>query len=392
MKHSLKFLPVTLGNDSEAASLEAVNRLRHRVRRVADQQSLQDSVDELTAIVARGRANRFSDAKRRILDDQLAVLALNATIRKLVGAELSEAHKGYLRAIGSDTTPGSTYVVDRIGGDLYDVIAEHGAWATLGVRPVRSKTGKFPVTTAVPNAQFVSEGNPMNDDTAMTGGSVSAAVAAVGILLNVSNQLAEDLEADIAMDFLEKFERGFNARVDHAVFSGTGADDGDNGETTGLFIDTNIPSVVAATGNTTAQTLELEDFLKVLDAAPAGVIQRGAAWWMHPSILVKAMRVNDASGASIVHVEPGPEGPAFYILGYPVHPVAAAPSANSANKTIAIFGEPGGYLVGVRQAFELEASSHLRWDHFQRSYRGVGRIRGVLRDATAFVALKTATT
>lgn len=390
MKTTKVRMPITCRDDSGTAIIDAVNRLRHRARGVVDQESLQDSVDQLVALLSRGRAAQLADAKQRVLGDPIACLALNAVIRKLVRVPVSDAQSAYLRAIGSDTAPGSTYVIESIGEDIYDIVAAHGAWATLGVRPVRSKAGKFPVTTAVPNAQFVSQGSPMPDDTAMTGASVSAEVASVGILLNVSLQLVQDLEADLAMDFLEKFERGYNARVDHAVFAGTGVDDGDNGGTTGLFVDTNIPSAVAAAGNTTVQALDLEDFLRVLDAAPAGVLQRGAAWWMNPAILIKAMRVNDASGASIVHVEPGPGGAEFYILGHPVHLVAAAPSENEAGKKVAVFGDPGGYLVGVRQSFELMASSDFRWDMLQRTYRGVGRVRGMLREANAFVALKTA--
>lgn len=372
------------------AARRAIGEINARKNTKARSGELQATVDAFLRTKAQERSLAREALMRRILANEGATITLNAMIRRLVAAPMSEDHKAVLRALGEDSGGGATYISEDIGPDLFDVLALTGAWNTLGVRRMGSKQGKFSVVTATPNAQFIGEGIPWSDDTTFAGSSVQAEAGTIGVLLDVSMRLVDDIEADLLPDFIEKFERAVNARLDHACFVGDGTADGDNGGTTGLFEAAGITAVVAASGNTTAQTLDHEDFLRVLDAAPAGVLQRGAAWWIHPSLLVRVMRVEDGSGESIVKtaMEGGPGD--FSILGYPVNLVAAAPSANEAGAKIAVFGEPGGYLVGIRQSFVLEGSDHRKWKTLQRSYRAHTRAKGVLRSADAFVMLQTA--
>jgi hypothetical protein len=55
-----------------------------------------------------------------------------------------------------------------------------------------------------------------------------------------------------------------------------------------------------------------------------------------------------------------------------------------------VFGDPQGYLVGIRKEFAFVASDQFKLDYLRTYFRGVGRARGVLRSADAFCLLKTA--
>jgi HK97 family phage major capsid protein len=369
-----------------------LERLTRTLNGRGDSSDLESQLRDFLRTAGTDRKRSAEDLKRRFSENPEAHLAINAMIRRLTKSPLSEEQREYLktRAMGEDSGPGNSLITDDLGRDLYDILAVSGAWATLGVRPIRSRSGKFPITTAVPNAQFISEAAPMSDATAMTGSSTTAQTGVCGVLLNCSEQLIQDVEEDLVPDFLEKFDRSFNNRIDHATFVGDGTDDGNNGGMTGLFNVGTIPVVNAAATHTTVATLVFNDFVAVLEAAPAGVLQRRPSWWMNPTLLAKAMRIRE-SGESIVRtsLEFGGET-TFSILGFPVRLVATAPSTDAAAAKVAVFGEPGGYLVALRQEFQLEFSSEYRWNTYERSYRGTGRVRGQIREANAFVMLKTA--
>jgi HK97 family phage major capsid protein len=355
--------------------------------------ALRDCIREITH---EERATS-GDPKQRLLADPHKRLLLSGMVRRVCGIKPAEEEQEvmdqYKRAIGEDATPGSTLVVEHMGRDIFDVLAATGKWATLGVRPITSKSNKFPVTTVLPTVGFVlTEGNTLPEDGDFAGTSVSAEAEVFGCLLPVSEQLVQDLDRDLAVDLLEKFERGGNARLDHAAFNGNGTADATHGGMTGLFQNGDVTSVTAAAGNTTFEELEYEDFVAVLEAAPAGVLQRRPRWWMHPTHLARALRIKEPGGAPMVKTILDQGGASlFSILGFPVELVAAAPSTNAAATKVAVFGEPGGYLVGIRQEWLVQDSGHYKWNTFQRTFRMFGRARAAMRDATAFIALKTAT-
>lgn len=333
-----------------------------------------------------------------ILEDDETRLLYNLIGRILVNQNREVS--GYLRtlrdmlkrALGEDTSPGSTYVIEKMGSDLYDLLSLYGAWSTLGVRVLRSKATKFPVTTALPTAAFIlTEGTQIPDDTALTGSSLSPEAEVIGVMVKVSKQLFEDIDNDIAADLLEKFERSCNARLDNACFNGDGVADANNGSMTGIFQHADVAVSTAAAGNTTVTGLQEDDFLAAFGALPAGAIQRGAACWMHPTLILKAMKIK-SQGQRIVKtaLESDTGGALFSVCGFPLHATAAAPSTDAAGAKVAAVGEPGAYLVGIRKEFLMESSEHLRWDYLQHSFRALLRARGLMRDASGFVTIKTA--
>ena len=293
-----------------------------------------------------------------------------------------------LKALGEDTSPGSTLINTQLAGEIYDVLAMYGSWNTLGVRRLGTKTTTYPIKTVRPVANFVlTEADTISDDTNKAGTSVDLTVEVIAVLLNVSLQLLQDAEFDVTADVLNDFTEAFNYRLDWAAFAADGTADATDGGNTGIF-----PfgtEAEAAAGNVTVEATELEDWTRCLTTVSSVVLTRPARWWMHPYILVRALSVKDSNGRPIflTATEAPTRGGIGSILGYPVTLVEAAPSTNAADSTVAVFGDPQAMVVGVRQDFTFEASDHHKWNTLQRSFRAYGRAGVKGRRATGLATL-----
>lgn len=293
-----------------------------------------------------------------------------------------------VKALGEDSSPGSTLINDGLSGDVYDSLLRFGAWATLGVRPVGTKNTKIPVKTVRPIANFIlTEGGTISDDTNKAGTSVTLEVEVIAVFLNVSLQLLEDGEYDIVADILDDFVEAINYRCDFAAFQGTGAADATHGGVTGLF---NFGTAATATATrTTIAATKYDDWLKCLTTVDAAVLGRAARWWMHPTLLAAAIGVQDSNGRPIFQtaLEAPSAGGIMNLFGYPVTMVGAAPSTNAASAKVAVFGDPRAYAVGMRKSFTFEASDQARWTTLERSFRGHCRFDAVGAKASALAVM-----
>lgn len=292
------------------------------------------------------------------------------------------------KALGEDSSPGSTLINDQLSSDIYDSLLRFGAWSTLGVRPVGTKNTKIPVKTARPVANFIlTEAGTISDDTTKAGTSVTLEVEVVAVLLNVSLQLIEDGEYDIAGDVLDDFIEAYNFRCDFAAFSGNGTADATNGGVTGLF---NFgTAATAASTRTTIAATKYDDWLRCLTTVDAAVLTRAARWWIHPSLMAAAIGVQDSNGRPIFQtaLEAPSAGGIMNMFGYPVTAVGAAPSTNAASAKVAVFGDPRAYAVGMRKQFTFESSDSPRWSTLERSFRGHGRFDAIGCRASALSVL-----
>ncbi len=291
------------------------------------------------------------------------------------------------RALGEDTSPGSTLINDDLYAEVYDSLLRYGAWSTLGVRPVGTKNTKIPVKTARPTANFIlTEGGTISDDTDKAGTTVTLEVEVIAVLLHVSLQLIEDGEIDIVADVLDDFIEAVNYRADFASFQGAGTANGTHGGVTGLFgFGT---AVTAAATRTTIAATKYDDWLKCLTGVDAAVLQRAARWWIHPTLAAAAIGVQDLNGRPIFQTAmEAPGGGILNLFGFPVTLVGAAPSTNAASAKVAAFGDPRAYAVGMRKQFTFEASDHFRWNTLERSFRGHCRFDGVGAKASALTVL-----
>jgi HK97 family phage major capsid protein len=359
------------------------------------------AIQKVSLQMKREQRMAFGDPLQRILNNEEQCCRINLLLRLIAAGmgdagipvkDLQERFKGITgKALGEDSSPGSTLIDDALAKEIYDTLQSFGKWATLGVRRLSTKQTKYPVKTARPVANFVlTEAGTIADDTTKAGTSVTLEVEVIAVLLNVALQLLQDSEFDVTADVMNDFIEAYNLRLDVAAFTADGTADATNGGMTGLF---NFgTAAVAGAGNTLVENMQLDDFVRCLTTVDSAVLSRQAKWWAHPQILARALLVRDANGRSIflTATEAPTRSGIGSMLGYPVEMVEAAPSTNAANKKVMAFGDPQSLVVGVRTDFAFEASDHFRWNTLERSFRAYGRAGTKGRRATGSAILTTA--
>jgi HK97 family phage major capsid protein len=351
----------------------------------ADFEGRLAAVQKVQVQLAREQRMAFADPRERVSASPEKKAAIAAAVFRAAGRPVPGS---IAKALGEDSSPGSTLISEELATDIYDVLLRFGSWSSLGVRNVSTKTTKLPVKTVRPTANFIlTEGNQISDDTAKAGTTVTLEPEVIGVLLNVSRQLIDDADVDVSMDVMDDFVEALNFRLDFAAFQGSGASDASNGGITGLF---NFgTAATAAAGNTSVETLDYEDVLRCLTTVAPTVLSRAARWWIHPTMFARMLAIKDANGRPIfLTANEAPSlGGIGTILGFPVTLVGAAPSTNSASAKVAAFGDPQSFAVGVRKDFEIATSDQFKWDTFQISFRGVGRAGAIGRAATGSAIL-----
>lgn len=367
----------------------------------ADFKKMLRKMDEIDARLRAEVRNAYGDPARRISSNEDLRLRLNAVVRLAVNNSSGDMRslvknkfpsEFVTKALGEDTSPGSTLINNALANEIYDTLATYGVWNTFAVRRVGTATTKFPVKTARVAAGYIlTEGGSISDDSTKAGTSVNCTVEVIAALLNVSMQLLEDAETDITGDILNDFAEAYSYVMDWSCLQANGDADATDGGMTGIFGGGGTASV-AASGNVSVETLDMEDFQKCLYTVDAGCLSRPCRWWVHPQILVRALSVKDGNGRPIflTATEAPTAGGIGSILGYPVTPCYAAPSANTTSSKVAVFGDPNAQVVGVRTDFKFEASDQHRWNTYERSFRGVGRSGNKIRKAGGFAVLTNA--
>jgi HK97 family phage major capsid protein len=366
------------------SAFEELTKLKNE--QAASQGELTLAIKKLTLRMGQELRLANGDPIQRIKADPEKRNLLNAAVRMACKAPLSAVHR---TTLGEDATPGSTMIVDALADDIYDTLAGYGAWSSFDVRRVGTKTTKFPVKTARAAANFIlTEGGDITEDTAKAGTSVDLTLEVIGALLPVSRQLLDDSEFDVTSDVLGDFAEAIAYRLDWACLQADGGADATDGNMTGIFGGGGTAAAAAA-GNVTTETTDLEDWIKCLTTVDAGILSRPCKWWMNPQILVRALGVKDSNGRPIflTALEAPAAGSIGSILGYPVVAAHAAPTANAANAKIAVFGDPGGLVVGMRNGFEMEQSDHAGFTTYERYFRGVARAGVKVRRSQAFAVL-----
>lgn len=366
------------------SALEEFTLLKTKIN---DQTAALSTLQRAQVALRNEQLNASGDPIRRIVVDEQKRNYLNGAIRYLCSAPLSEPQK---KALGEDTLPGSALIAGDLANDIYDLLATYGQWSTLGVRRLSSKTTTFPVKTARTEASWViTEGSQIQQDTNISGTSVDLTVKLMAVLINVSRQLIEDSDFDITANILQDLAEACAKRLDYAAFVATGANNAESGGFTGIF--SGGTPLSAASGHTTVETLTFDDVVSCLTVNPE-LLNRKPKWWIHPSMFVRLLHIKDLNGRPIFlsAIEAPSPGAIGSILGYPVVLCNIAPADNSAGKPVAVFGDPQGCIVGIRNDFEFAASDHHAWDYYQRSFRGILRAGVRIRDQGAFVVLKTA--
>lgn len=308
---------------------------------------------------------------------------------KIADARIRDIIEPVVKALGEDTSPGSTLINQRLANEIYDTLATYGVFSTFGVRRVGTKTNIFPVKTARPSAGWINtEAGTIADDTAKAGTTASLSLKPIAVLLNVSLQLLQDAEFDVTADVLDDFAQALAFVLDNTVLNADGTNNSAFGGFSGIF--SAATAAPAAAGNITVERTDLEDWTRVLLAVDPIVLARQARWWIHPQIVVRSLSVKDANGRPIFLTALEAPSPTVHgsILGYPITMALAAPSANAASAKVAAFGDPNGYAVPIGLDFQMDSSDDFRWNTLERSFRGWGRAAGGIRRATAISYLQ----
>ena len=256
--------------------------------------NIEQSFKKLSLQLRNEQRVAFGNPVQRILADPEKKCLLNGMIRKALGAPLSADHQ---KALGSGSTPGSTYINDSLDTDIYDSLGTYGIWNTFDVKTVSTLNNKFLVKTARPSALFFGEGVTITEDTAKAGTSVTCEAKGIKVVLSVPIELLQDSEVDLSNDILADFLEALAYRMDWACLQADGTADSADGSLTGIFA--GGTASVAATGNVSVETLDFEDYTKCMLTVDEGVLSRESRWWMHPRQLIRSLSVKDSNGRPI---------------------------------------------------------------------------------------------
>jgi HK97 family phage major capsid protein len=324
---------------------------------------------------------------RRIQADPVKRAAFNLLVRQACfrgDAGAAAAIEAIKKDLDTANTPGSTLINTGLLPEIYDTLGTFGIWNTLGVRRLSTKTTNMPVKTVRALATWLDEATAIDPDATKAGSTTPIAVKKAGVLLLVSRELLQDAEFDVTADVLDDFAEAIAYRLDHSFFVADGTADSTDGGFTGVF--EAGTAATAADGNVTVESLDMEDFIRCLTVVDPVVLSRMSKWWMHPTTIARALAVKDGNGRPIflTALEAPTYGGIGSILGYPVVPGHALPSTNAASAKVAAFGDPNGYVVGIRQDIELASSSEYSFNTDEVAFRGIARAAGKIRRAQAF--------
>lgn len=364
-------------------------------------QVIERSLETIRLKQANERRSNFGSHLERICGDPDMRDCVNGVIRlaafnggkrglnipeKQQKAGADYARTGLLEASGA----GSGYIYTELLPAIYGLIAEYGIWNKFDVIPLSHNAANMIVDTTDPTMAWTAEATA-SSETNYAGGNVALAVGKLLGWMSVPNELLEDSVVDIGRYVLPKFANATAKALDWACTSADGTADTTDGGFTGIFGGGGT-AAVAASGNVSMATLDLEDFIAAMAAVNAAALSKPCYWWIHPTNLVKALAIKDLNGRPIFL--PSTDAPSLgaigSILGYPVILTHAAPATNAVNNKVAVFGDPMGLAVGLRSDFAFAMSDQILFKEDSTVFRARARAAVKVKQATAFGVLTLA--
>ena len=103
------------------------------------------------------------------------------------------------------------------------------------------------------------------------------------------------------------------------------------------------------------------------------------------------LQLKDGTGPAYLLKTPAETQSEWLLVGFPITWAAQAPTATTAGSTIAVFGNPDAYMVGLHEQFEIALSeSGPAFGDASVLFRALGRGRSYMRDATGFAQMQLA--
>lgn len=331
----------------------------------------------------------FGDPVKRFCADEEKRNFINALARQMAfghnqGFKLPDHLQKALT--GVDASLGQALIPTAYIPEIYEILTNYGAYNTLRVDSgLSARTNSYPIMTAEPAALIIGAGTGGTTEGSaitpgdFTGTSVSLLIQTIAVLVYASREQLADSTVDMSSQILRSLARSIAKKLDHIAFAADGTADTNDGGYYGIFetdlVHTGSDSTAAAA--TTVADLTLDDFVATIVDVTEEVLNRMPKWWIHPQLLAKVCLIRDDSGRPIFqNALEAPSQGVGSILGAPVVKVSAAPTADTADAKVAVFGDPDAYVVGIRQDVELASSEHIKFAENQIGFRGILRAGG----------------
>jgi HK97 family phage major capsid protein len=392
------------------ASLEDLTKVKNTTN--ATFEDIMKRMEKVQRQVMLNSRSSFRSPIERALASEEFRFNLNAIARYLLAQKdgsLDRLDPAFKKAVddyrpkakaltGVDTGLGQATVPTDTFNEIYDLLLEYGDYATLGVQRVGARVNVLPIATSRPQFYWIgsqstlAEGSTITSG-AFTGGQVINIINTCAVLMYVARELLADSTVDLAPYVIRQMVESANWGLDTAAFIGTGNMDTTNAGYVGIFnaalANTNL-ACAAGAGRTTAGILKIDDFVNTVLTVSAQVLNRKPMWWMHPQMLARIALIRDNNGRPIFQTwqeVPNP-GSIGSILGYRIHPTAIAPTTDGASQPVAVFGDPQGQSVCIREDLELATSDDIGFPQNLRAFRALVRAGVKIKTLPASTTLK----
>lgn len=276
-----------------------------------------------------------------------------------------------------------------IAKDVLLATSQAGVYKYFRETELGGLNARMPKISGAPAAKWstqAQQGTQLNAGV-ITGAGIDAALREVAGMVMASNSWLEDAPKQAQDTILTPvLAESLAGAVDHVAIAGTGVEDPDNAGQMGAATDPNVAVVIAGAAQTSVEVLTEDSVLRTLDAISDVALQKGARWWIHPSLFKKLQRVRNGSGAPMVTYL----GAEAFMVGLPITLTVAAPGENAAGAKVLLCGCGQGYSVAVAPELSLQVSDSNQFDFNCRMIRAVMKVHCQMLEPTFFAVLQLA--
>jgi len=290
---------------------------------------------------------------------------------------------------GTDSA-GGYLVPEEFRAEVLRIAKDVGYAMRLATQiPMKTDTMNIPSLASSVSVGWVTEGNAASESTP-TFGQVQLSAKKMMALTVISNELLEDAGVDVVNLLTTLFGEAIAEEIDKQVFTGSGS------PFTGILNNSNVNITTMGSGDTTYDKVDFDDLINVVASVDANA-KKGAAWFMHPTVVAVIRKLKDSNGQYLWAPPVG--GQPATILGYPVYEIIDMPAtsdSSQANKAFIAFGNLKYVYLGIKGDMSVDVlkeatigSTNLG-ETDQRALRIKQRIGFAIALPDAFGVLKTA--
>jgi len=243
------------------------------------------------------------------------------------------------------TGKGGILVPEIIASEILDIEQQYGfvPQYTNNLGNVLQSEVKVPNILGRPSFTAVNQGSAISGSGFNLGG-ISLKPLKWGAIIDWTNEVDESIGARMVPIIQRKIAEALAYAKDDAFINGDGTSSYNNisGLTSRVGSDAYVRQATAATGNTSFDTLDADDFqLPIYELAPG--VRSGAVFLMHPNMVLKLQKIKDGRGAYI-YGDPSAQAPVGTLFGYPIRTSEAFPYSSGTYAQVCAFLNPMNLL------------------------------------------------